>query len=198
MKLLSGLDESFLRFDVQSFLNQLDEEKTNQSHNQNMSTHPSLLLRAKSLVRFVNSKPYQELKNNMGGTELSEVDGLIRKDLDHFIDNHFRDQENISKELIRFWALVYSLTKEGGLSKESQDLIEQKFGVEKKNKLVKMLKSSSKSDATTLITKKLKDAIIHFKTLSPDRAKRELNLIITDIEKDTSDLNLLSEIQRLV
>lgn len=198
MKLLSGLDENFLRFDVHSFLNQLDHESINQGHTQNQSTHPSLLLRAKSLVRFVNSRPYQKLKNNMGGTELTEVDALIRKDLDHFNDKQIRDQEKISKEQVGFWILVFSLTKEGGLSKDSQDMIAHKFGEDKKNKLLKMLRSLSKSNAKKMVAEKLKDAISRFRELAPEKAKRELNLIINEIEKGTSDKDLLSQIQRMI
>jgi len=198
MKLLSGLDENLLRFDINSFLDQLNHDDHNASNKQqNLSTHPSLLLRAKSLVRFANSKPYQKLKNNMGGTNLSEIDNLIRKDLDFFMDSHYRDQEVASKELVKFWLLVYALTKDGDLSKESQKLIVSKFGEEKKSKLIKMLKHSSKKQGIQLINKKLISTIKKYKELSPAKAKKELNSIIIEIEK-VSDSDLLKEIQRVI
>ena len=49
-----------------------------------------------------------------------------------------------------------------------------------------------------MVAEKLKDAISHFKELAPEKAKRELNIIIKEIEKGTSDKDLLSQIQRMI
>lgn len=198
IKILSGLEEKFLRFDVHSFLKQLDHDSDHSKNQHNFSTHPSLLLRAKSLARFTNSKPYQELKNSLGGTELREIDKLIRKDLDFFIDSPFRNKEKYSKESIEFWIFVYALTKSGNFSKKSQKIIENKFGEIKKSKLITMLQSTSKEDASELIIDRLIKSINHFKELTPVKAKKELNLIIVEIEKEISKSNLLSEIQRMI
>ena len=114
------------------------------------------------------------------------------------MDSHYRDQEVASKELVKFWLLVYALTKDGGLSKQSQELIASKFGDERKYKLIRMLKHSSKEQGIQLIDKKLINAIKDYQALSPAQAKKELNAIIIEIEKEVPNSNLLLEIQRKI
>ncbi len=198
IRLLSGLEEKFLRFDVQSFLEQLNHDSSPDQKTHNLSTHPSLLLRAKSLARFANSKPYQELINNVGGTELRDIDNLIRKDLDFFMDSHSKNQIKNSKESVEFWVFIYALTKSGNLSKESQQELGNKFGEIKKSKLITMLKSTSKEQAKELILDKLSESIKNFEKLAPNQAKKEINLMINAIEKQSSQSNLLMEIQRII
>ncbi|MDG2229563.1 MAG: M48 family metallopeptidase [Gammaproteobacteria bacterium] len=198
MRLLSGLEEKFLRFDAQSFLEQLSHDYSPEQNTHNLSTHPSLLLRAKSLARFANSKPYQELINNVGGTELRDIDNLIRKDLDFFMDSHTKSQIKDSKESVEFWVFVYALTRSGNLSKESQKELVNKYGEIKKDKLITMLKSTSKEQAKELILDKLSESIENFKNLAPNQAKKEINLIINAIKKQLSQSNLLMEIQRII
>ena len=61
IKILSGLDEKYIRFDVKAFLSQLDEDLVKNKETEQFSTHPSLILRAKALMRFSLSDPYLQL-----------------------------------------------------------------------------------------------------------------------------------------
>ena len=61
-----------------------------------------------------------------------------------------------------------------------------------------MLKSTSKEQAKELILDKLRESIKNFESLAPNQAKKEINLIINAIEKQSSQSNLLMEIQRMI
>ena len=83
IRIQSGLSDQFLRFDTGAFLSQMKTEKQYREH-LHKTTHPSATIRAKALLRFSLSEPYQRLKNNVGGTKLSTVDKHIKKDLDGY------------------------------------------------------------------------------------------------------------------
>lgn len=80
IRMQSGLNDQFLRFDTGAFLSQMKTEKGYQSY-LTKSTHPSATIRAKALLRFSLSDPYQQMKNNVEGTPLSTIDAQIKKDL---------------------------------------------------------------------------------------------------------------------
>ena len=79
----SGLNDKFLRFDTSAFLSQMKTERGYREH-LHQSTHPSATIRAKALLRFSLSKPFQKLTKNEGGTKLSIVDKHVKKDLDTY------------------------------------------------------------------------------------------------------------------
>ena len=80
IKMISGLNDSFLRFDINAFLSQIKDEKITYMH-LSKTTHPSLFIRARALLRFSISTPFLKLHNKRGGSELNKIDKLIRKDL---------------------------------------------------------------------------------------------------------------------
>lgn len=84
IRIQSGLNDSFLRFDTGAFLQQMKTEKLYREHLYK-STHPSATIRAKALLRFSLSEPYQKIVNNDTGTKIENVDRHIKKDLaDYF------------------------------------------------------------------------------------------------------------------
>lgn len=199
IKILSGLDDRLLRFDLNAFLQQIEHKATIPNESQQIfSTHPSLLLRAKALVRFSLCQEYQQLNNKFGGSNLNEIDNLIRNDLDFYIDSHTREQIENSREFVEFWTLVYSIVKSGSLTKSNQDLIENRFGKDKKNKLINMLDDLTKEQVEEIVRGKIIDSIANFKKLAPTQAKEQLNMMIIKIEKETNDSELLKQIQRMI
>lgn len=91
----SGLNDKFLRFDTSAFLSQMKTERGYREH-LHQSTHPSATIRAKALLRFSLSKPFQKLTKNEGGTKLSIVDKHVKKDLDtYFKQKNNRNDKNL-------------------------------------------------------------------------------------------------------
>ena len=196
IKTLSGLDNKLLRFDLNAFLNQIELKEINEHYQESYSTHPSLVLRAKSLLRFSLSQDYQMWVNGLNGSSLKEIDELIRADLNLYTDSHFREEIKAVKTSIKFWTMVYSMIKKGSLTKSDQELISDKFGQKKKGKLRNLLKELSPDEAIAFTKGKILESKQEFIGMAPHMADRELNLIIKNVEKETNNHDLLREIQQ--
>jgi len=83
IRIQSGLNDSFLRFDTGAFLQQMKTEKLYREYLYK-STHPSATIRAKALLRFSLSEPYQKIVNNDTGTKIENVDRHIKKELSEY------------------------------------------------------------------------------------------------------------------
>ena len=195
IKTLSGLDEKYIRFDVKKFLNQIEGISVNKESEQ-FSSHPSFTLRAKALLRFSLSDPYQNLVNNTHGGNINETDRLIQEDLNTYIDKDLRLDIKIAKDLIPFWGYAYAFVKEGAFTKESQLSLEKQFGVDMKEKLINMIKDQSSENAIKMVRNRFLESIENYKIIAPNTAKNELNLMILKIEDDTGQKEFFNEILR--
>ena len=198
IKTLSGLDDRLLRFDINFFLKQIEYDTIPVESQQSYSSHPSLLLRAKSLLRFSLSNEFQNLVKGTKGSGLAEIDKLIKKDLDFYSDSQIRNEIKVSRELVEFWITVHSIIKSGSLTKNNQELIADRFGEDKKTKLINMLEGMDKKEAEDLVKEKIKSTVSDFTEAAPNESKKELNLIIEKIEEETNSPGLLKEIQRFI
>ena len=194
VKTLSGLNEDYIRFDMQAFLKQLDDDAALKDTSGQFSTHPSFLIRAKALLRFSLSDQFQKYLNNSEGSNLEEIDQLIRKDLDLYIDKELRLDIKNSKEMVSFWGYAYAFVKKGSFSKKDQYIFSQKFGQTKKDKLINMIKDQSSDFAIKACKDRFFKSIIGFKSTAPNLAKKELNLLLLEIEAETKQINFHKEI----
>lgn len=194
IKTLSGLDENYIKFNMQAFLNQLDSSMAKNEETGQFSTHPSFLLRAKALLRFSLSDPYQNYVKNSKGSNLTEIDILIQKDLDTYIDKELRQDIKTGKENIFFWCYSYAFVKKGTFTKENQNILKEKFGKEMKDKLINMIKDKSTNEAIKSCKERLLTSIKSFKAMAPTTAKKDLNLIILEVESETKQKDFFNEI----
>tara|TARA_A100001011_G_scaffold262191_1_gene270690 strand:+ start:1089 stop:2177 length:1089 start_codon:yes stop_codon:yes gene_type:complete len=194
IKTLSGLDENYIKFNMQAFLNQLDSSMAKNEETGQFSTHPSFLLRAKALLRFSLSDPYQNYVKNSKGSNLTEIDILIQKDLDTYIDKELRQDIKTGKESISFWCYSYAFVKKGTFTKENQNILKEKFGKEMKDKLINMIKDKSTNEAIKSCKERLLTSIKSFKAMAPTTAKKDLNLIILEVESETKQKDFFNEI----
>lgn len=198
VKTLSGLDNKYLNFDIQSFLRQLDSEIAKNEETGKYSSHPSFILRAKALLRFSLSDPYQKLTNGIQGSSLSEIDKLIQNDLNKYIDRDLRQDLKAASQLVLFWGYAFTFVKGGTFSKKNQSILESKFGLELKEKLISMIQGESSDSATRAVKTGLLNSINEYKKLAPNAAKRELNLILLEIERVTEDRGFFNEILKSI
>ncbi len=196
-KSLSGLEEKYIAFNMQGFLDQLNLDVAKNEAKGRFSSHPSFVLRVKALIRFSLSDPYLSYVENGSGTPLIEIDNLIQRDLNTYIDKDLRKDIKGAKEMVLFWGYAFSYVRDGILSKDSQRKLVEKFGSEMNKKLINMLSSYSKAQAIQEVRNKLKNAINHLRKTAPNTAKKELNNLLMQIEKETSQKGLLNEVSGL-
>lgn len=196
IKSLSGLNEKYVLFNMQAFLKQLDSDIAKKEESGQFSTHPSFILRAKALLRFSLSYPYLKHFNNTTGANLDEIDRLIQKDLNLYIDKDLRQDIKIAKELVSFWGYAFSYIKTGSFSKENQLKLSKKFDTDRKDKLINMIKGMSSKNAIENVRNKFLDAIENYKKTAPNLAKKELNMFLIKIEEETNQDGFFKDILR--
>ena len=194
VKTLSGLGEKFIRFDMQAFLRQLDTDIAKREETGQFSSHPSFILRAKALLRFSLSDPYQRHTEGIQGSNLTQIDKLIKEDLDLYIDRDLRVEIKAAKEMIPFWGYAFAFVKEGAFSKENQLLLENKFGVDLKEKLINMIKDQTTDNAVKMVKDRFLNSIDNYKKIAPNIAKKELNLMLMEIEQNTGQKDFFKKI----
>ena len=190
VKSLSGLSGKYLTYDMRSFLNQLDNINPDSHSSGQFSTHPAFLLRVKALLRFSVSDKYLAIKTGTqnDGAPISEVDNLIQKDLNKYVDNRIRGDIEISKENILFWGYISVFVSDAKFTKNEQEFISKKFGSYKLNQLNKLLISiKSPLKIVEKINEKLALAISKFKNISPNMANKIIKSMLEEIEKDTKN-----------
>lgn len=199
IKILSGLEDKLLSYDLNNFLQQIEHENvTFDQQRQGYSSHPSLLLRAKSLFRFSLSDQFQKLTKGTEGTSLTEIDNLIRKDLDLYSDGQLRSEISSSREIVELWIVIFAIVRKGKFTKEDQKFITKRFGEEKNIKLKNLLSEMESTEANDFTKDKLQNSITDFHNSAPAEAKRDLNLMIERIEEQTNSDGLLKEIQMFI
>ena len=131
-----------------------------------------------------------------GGSSINDIDKLIQRDLDKYVDMQIRDDINKSKENVLFWGYTYAYIKKGSLTKKNQLSISNKFGEQKKDKLIKMIENRSSKDVINDVYDKLLSAVNNFRKIAPNKAKKEINMIFIKIEDETSHKGFFDEINR--
>ena len=118
IKTASGLDSSFLRFDVASFLSQtsmLSNPKRGEAYN---SSHPSLLMRCRSLLWFMMSV---EDRNSITRDKMKKVDDRVIADLRKFVDGEIRLKRNDYEREIAIWKTALLSFHSGAFTLEIQN-----------------------------------------------------------------------------
>ena len=184
IKLTSGLKSEFLRFDVNAFLSQTKSRKVNYKHMEH-STHPSFILRAEALIRFSTTKEFLSLHKKSGGSSLSTVDKLIKKDLKKYVSQDFDVRHNDVEEQLKLWSLIYFCVKDGDLTKDEQNIISRIFGVDKKTKLLRLIKNKSRAQVISTAKDKLEEAIRIFKETNPLSSWFKLRGVLRELEEES-------------
>lgn len=181
IKSSSGLDETHIRFDVSAFLNQLrNTSKLGSKYLQN-STHPSFLLRAKSLLRFSMSDRYQNFLGMEGGEPLSKVDALIKKDLKEYIDGSVYDEFENIKKMLMLWASIARAAQDRKIDSDEKKKLIELFGENLISKAILMLQGLSKQKVNEIIKSKISENLKLLKGIDPDGASVHFNKIKEEV-----------------
>lgn len=123
VKTISGLSNRHLRFDVSSFLSQLN---SSQGGSMVTSTHPSMIIRCRALLWFSLSDTYL---NGTGKTALEYIDEKILHDFQKHVDGPVSKMIEKTKETLSIWLVASNIIDEGIFSKEKQEIFAKRFGL---------------------------------------------------------------------
>lgn len=168
MKIVSGLSSEYLRFDVTAFLAQIDSiDKLGERSILQFSTHPSTLVRVRALLWF--SMLYSPGKRIacFDAAELRRLDTRIKGDLDKYVDGPTRDLVRTASEELQLWLVAHKVVEDGVFSKEEQKIVEELFGAEILEKLVRFLTDIPDNEIKVKVSQRMNSAREELKVLVP-------------------------------
>ena len=155
IKTASGLGDQFLRFDVSSFLSQTDLI-TNPSRGESKnSTHPSMLVRCRSLLWFSMSIQGLEDLKKTPDSVIQEVDKKVTRDLERFVDGQIRARKKELSDDITLWKSCVLIINEGSFKKDVQERFSDELGITSLNGLKSFFESHSKDELPLEASKRL-------------------------------------------
>ncbi len=128
IKTASGLGNQFLRFDVSSFLSQTDMITNPSIGESRNSTHPSMLIRCRSLLWFSMSVKNIDDLTKTSRIEISKVDARVTRDLEKFVDGQVRLRKKELQNDVALWKSALLVFHTGSFKKEVQARISEGFG----------------------------------------------------------------------
>ncbi len=168
MKVLSGLPNQYIRFDTSNFLNQLRAaDQENASLSESYTSHPSLILRARALLWFSMNDEIK-IGEKAGSLSLSKIDGLIKRDLDKYLDGPARRKIANTEHDLMFWMSSLEVSEKGILTKGDRAKLVEEFGEDSVNKLVSMLEGMDRSEVRELLKSKANQSITELAHLIPE------------------------------
>jgi hypothetical protein len=133
IKTASGLDDSFLRFDVGAFQRQLNLISKPGAGESQSSTHPSMLMRCRALLWFSMSVGSRLDLESASKDEMSVVNTKVEKDLHRLVDGHVRQKKELIEKDIALWKAMLLIFHDGAFSQNLQKKFESFFGIESLN-----------------------------------------------------------------
>ncbi|MFV0431122.1 MAG: M48 family metallopeptidase [Alphaproteobacteria bacterium] len=158
MKTASGLKDEYLRFDILTFISQLQKVSDEPMQKINLS-HPSMLIRCRALLWF----SLHELSSN----NLTALDEKISLDLDGHIGLFSKKIVAKAEETLAMWKTALKIAKKDIFSKTDQKNFAETFGDETLNSFLTFLSSLSKHEVKAAIDDKI------------TQAQHELELLMT-------------------
>ena len=146
IKTASGLGDEFLRYDVARFITQLSELSNPSKGESRNSTHPSVLIRCRSLLWFSMAVSNLQELGVCSDDTIAKIDKKVCRDLEKFVDGEIRARKQEHETDIILWKACILIISTGSFSKELQDRFSKRLGAENLRKLTSFFDSFEKEE----------------------------------------------------
>ncbi len=198
IKMLSGLSDNYLRYDISALLDQVRRDSNQTSYLFSYSSHPSLIIRIKALLWFSMSKIYKKsISDSDSGDSIEKVDDQIIKDLDKYIDNPIKKEINDAKKDLSFWLYIFGMIEDDRFEKKEQQMIEKKFGLEYLTKVKEIFATKGRDEATDFINQHLTAAVENLMQIAPREFELSFEKKLNSVQQELGQKNFISRFKNL-
>lgn len=177
MKTVSGLKSEYLRFDVSNYLSHLKKPSETLLNHSNSNTHPSIIFRCRALLWFsMKVKGFDDIAK-VEPDVIDALDKRIMSDLKKYVDGPTRELIERAKNNLAMWTFIDEIVQDDTFDKQEQERFKQKFGQEKLNKTMNLLRSTSVPEVRNLVKQKLDKSRSQLKKYIPSSYGDELERI---------------------
>ena len=199
MKLISGLNQDMLRFDVGSFLDQMRIKKSDVAmHAGERSTHPSIVMRCRALQWFSMSDGYSRVCGGSGGEDLTKIDQRITADSDKYVDGPVRERITEARKDLIMWLAALASVRDGVFDKSDQKIVEGSVGPEKLEKLKNFYSGQSCSEVIDITQKKLTEALSYYQKIAPMDCQKNLPTFENQLSIDFNQPDFSNYLSKLI
>ena len=177
MKTVSGLPSRHLRFDVGSFISQLQRSSTSFSQADFGGTHPSIIVRCRALLWFSLSDVFTRGAEAYSSEQMAGLDERIQSDLGKYVDGPARDRIAFAKTDLAFWMSAYEVIQDGTFERREQAKIAEMFGRDVLEKLKSFLGSLSASEIKATVDERVTTAREELEGFIPENFESEVRKI---------------------
>jgi len=187
LKLTTGLDDKHLRFDVSAFISQSNETENRYSQQTTFSSHPSSLVRCRSLLWFSMTNSSRHELDHFNQEEIIKLDERIISDFRKYIDGPVLKMMDNAILEFKLWAAVKEIISDGIFDKNEQKIFEDIFGNEEKLKMINFFKAYKHSEIKEIIDRNYDNAKKEIIMYLPDSYDEKISQIISDISNEFQD-----------
>ena len=180
-KLMTGLDDKHLRFDISAYISQIDQQTNKLSTNGLYSTHPSNMIRCRALLWFSMTDIIARGIDYFNSNEINKLDQKIDSDLASYIDGPIREQIKKYKDDYKLWYLMREIIKDGLFDKNEQNIFKDIFDNKKLNKIINFFKGMSVPEIKEIIESRILEKKSILEALLPDSYQKECKIIEKNI-----------------
>ena len=177
MKTVSGLSDRHLRFDVSTFMSQLQRSAKPMPNAGFGETHPSIIVRCRALLWFSMSDVFARGAAHYSSAQMAKLDARIHNDLSNFIDGPARERIEQAKFDLAIWTATTKVIQDGVFDRREQAKFAELFGHDVLKKLKDLLGSISSADIGQIIEQKLESAREELNSLVPASFQTEVQTI---------------------
>lgn len=173
IKTASGLEDSFLRYDVKTFLDQISGPGFSVMSE---STHPSIIHRCRALLWFQMSAVFRSHVGDRSGESIDKVNARVEKDMQAFVDGPAKRRISDAAESMKLWLATVAAIRGGSFTKQGQTRISEEFGSEYLEKLVRLFDGCDRAEVEQIVRVKLLDSIRYFELIAPQSFRTEFEI----------------------
>lgn len=182
IKTVSGLNDRHLRFDISSFISQLNKIER-RSQNDTFLTHPSMLVRCRALLWFSISPSFVDESYLFTNKEVLKLDGNITRDLDKYVDSSAREKIKDMDTDLYMWRCVYEIVSKGAFSKTDQLIFKKEFGEDNYGKVLAYVEQEDMSTLLENILTKVTKSEVLYQKLAPIAFNKQIVSIKRKVTK---------------
>ena len=177
MKLVSGLGDKHLRFDITKFISQLKNVSEIHSFVDQTPTHPSILVRSRALLWFSLTDYYLQGAENYSANKMKKLDERVIKDLTKFIDGPTKKLIEEAKNSHALWLTISDMVDDGVFDANEQKILNESFGEDNLKGFLNLIEGRSKKEVIEISSQKLKESREELAQLIPMSFKNEEMII---------------------
>lgn len=188
MKTVSGLTGRHLRFDVGSYISQLQKLESTPENHFDRNTHPSILIRSRALLWFSLSPGFSRTGAIVPKLEIQKIDERVERDLRRYVDGAVRQRIEQIKQDILMWLMAFEIVQHGTYGVSAQALVRKEFGEDTADRLRLFLCNTDQGELEELIYAKIREGRAQLEGLVPTSFMADMAAIERKIEERKNEI----------